>query len=78
MPQSKTSYTDLTHQVVRESRELLPFAEIMRRVNARAPITTRLALRAPDGVRARAYTCYAAICSYVSPNFAQGTRKSTQ
>ena len=41
MPSSKTSYTELTHQVVRESREPLPFDEIMRRVNAIAPITTK-------------------------------------
>ena len=41
MPQAKTSYAELTHQVVRESREPLPFAEIMRRVNAIAPITTK-------------------------------------
>ncbi|MCL4490018.1 MAG: hypothetical protein M1570_18095 [Chloroflexi bacterium] len=41
MPPSKTSYTELTHQVVRESREPLPFAEILRRVNTIAPITTK-------------------------------------
>lgn len=41
MQSSKPSYTALTHQVVRESREPLPFAEIMRRVNTLAPITTR-------------------------------------
>ncbi len=41
MSQSKTSYTELTHQVVRESHEPLPFAEIMRRVNAIMPITTK-------------------------------------
>lgn len=41
MPSSKTSYTELTHQVVRESREPLPFAEIMQRVNAMTPITTK-------------------------------------
>lgn len=41
MPSSKPNYTALTHQVVRESREPLPFAEIMRRVNALAPVVTR-------------------------------------
>ncbi len=41
MPPLKTSYTELTHQVVRESRGPLPFDEIMRRVNAIAPITTK-------------------------------------
>ena len=41
MPSSKPNYTALTHQVVRESREPLPFVEIMRRVNAHAPVTTR-------------------------------------
>ncbi len=41
MPASKTSYTELTHQVVRDSRDPLPFTEIMRRVNALAPITTK-------------------------------------
>jgi len=41
MPSSKPNYTALTHQVVRESREPLPFAEIMRRVNTLAPVTTR-------------------------------------
>ena len=40
MQSSKTSYTKLAHQVVRESHEPLPFAEIMRRVNALEPITT--------------------------------------
>jgi hypothetical protein len=41
MKSSKTSYTKLAHQVVRESIEPLPFAEIMRRVNALEPITTK-------------------------------------
>ncbi len=41
MPPPKASYTELTHQVVRESRDPLPFTEIMRRVNAIAPITTK-------------------------------------
>ena len=41
MPSSKPNYTALTHQVVRESREPLPSAEIMRRVNTLAPVTTR-------------------------------------
>ena len=40
MPSSKPSYTALTHQVVRESREPLPFAEIMRRVHTLTPIMT--------------------------------------
>jgi hypothetical protein len=41
MPSSKISYTALTHRVVRESREPLSFAEIMQRINAIAPITTK-------------------------------------
>jgi hypothetical protein len=41
MPPSKPNYTALTPQVVRKSREPLPFAEIMRRVNTLAPVTTR-------------------------------------
>ena len=41
MPNPKPSYTDLTHQVVLESREPLPFAEIMHRVNAIERITTK-------------------------------------
>ena len=41
MPSSKPNYTALTHQVVRESREPLPFVEIMRRVDTLAPVTTR-------------------------------------
>ena len=41
MPSLKPSFTALTHQVVRESREPLPFDEIMRRVNTLAPVTTR-------------------------------------
>jgi hypothetical protein len=40
MPSLKPNYTALTHQVVRESREPLPFAEIMRRVHTLAPVTT--------------------------------------
>lgn len=35
------SFTELTHQVVRESPEPLPFSEILQRVHAIAPITTR-------------------------------------
>jgi hypothetical protein len=38
---SKTNYTELTHQVVRESPEPLPFVEIMGRVAEIAPTTTR-------------------------------------
>jgi hypothetical protein len=38
---SKANYTELTHQVVRESPEPLPFVEIMWRVAEIAPITTR-------------------------------------
>jgi len=41
MPETKPSYTDLVHQVVREATEPLPFAEIMQRVNALVPITTK-------------------------------------
>ena len=41
MPGTKLSYTDLAHQVVREASESLPFAEIMHRVNALLPITTK-------------------------------------
>ncbi len=41
MTQPKANYTDLVHQVVRESREPLPFAEIMQRVNKIQRITTR-------------------------------------
>lgn len=41
MPETKPNYTDLVHQIVRESAEPLPFAEIMQRVNAFSPITTR-------------------------------------
>ncbi len=41
MPSLKISYTALTHRAVRESREPLPFSEIMQRVNALAPITTK-------------------------------------
>src|SRR5512136_1066426 len=41
MPSLKPSFTALTHQIVRESREPLPFDEIMRRVNTLAPVTTR-------------------------------------
>jgi hypothetical protein len=41
MPSPKISYTALAHTVVRESREPLPFAEIMQRINILAPITTK-------------------------------------
>ncbi len=41
MPEKKLSYADLVVQVVRESPEPLPFTEIMERVNALFPITTR-------------------------------------
>ena len=41
MPEAKPSYADLAHQVVREATEPLPFAEIVQRVNALVPITTR-------------------------------------
>jgi DNA-directed RNA polymerase delta subunit len=37
----KPSYTELAHQVVRESAEPLPFTEILRRVNAIQRITTK-------------------------------------
>jgi hypothetical protein len=41
MPEVKPSYADLVHQVVREAAEPLPFAEIMQRVHALVPITTK-------------------------------------
>jgi len=41
MPETKPSYADLAHQVVLEATEPLPFTEIMQRVNALAPITTK-------------------------------------
>lgn len=41
MPDVKPSYGDLAHQVVHEATELLPFDEIMRRVHALVPITTK-------------------------------------
>ena len=41
MPDAKSSYGDLVHQVVREATEPLPFDEIMRRVHALVPITTK-------------------------------------
>ncbi len=41
MPETKPSYADLAHQVVREATEPVPFAEIVQRVNALVPITTR-------------------------------------
>lgn len=37
----KPNYSELTHQVVQEAVEPLPFAEILYRVNERTPITTR-------------------------------------
>lgn len=41
MPEKKPSYADLVVQVVRETLEPLPFAEILARVNMLSPITTR-------------------------------------
>jgi hypothetical protein len=41
MPENKPSYADLVIQVVREAPEPLPIAEILERVNALFPITTR-------------------------------------
>jgi hypothetical protein len=41
MPETKPNYTELVHQVVRESVEPLPFAEILQRVNDLVPITTK-------------------------------------
>ncbi len=41
MPQDKISYTELAHQVVRESPEPLPFNEIWYRVHAITPIKTK-------------------------------------
>ncbi len=41
MPEIKPNYTELTHQVVRESAEPLPFKEILQRVNDLAKITTK-------------------------------------
>ena len=41
MPETRPSYADLVHQVVREATALLPFAEIMQRVNTLVPITTK-------------------------------------
>jgi Plasmid pRiA4b ORF-3-like protein len=41
MTTPKSNFTDLVHQVVRESPEPLPFQEIMRRVNKIQRITTR-------------------------------------
>ena len=41
MPEKKPSYADLVVQVVREAPEPLRFAEILERVNALSPITTR-------------------------------------
>lgn len=40
-PRPAANYTELAHQVVRESAEPLSFAEIMERVGALAPITTK-------------------------------------
>jgi hypothetical protein len=50
MPEKKPSYADLVVQVVREAPEPLPFAEIVERVNALFPITTRNP-KAPSGMR---------------------------
>ncbi len=41
MPKDKISFTELTHQVVRESPEPLSFDEIIQRVQAIAPIATK-------------------------------------
>ena len=41
MPNTKPSYTDLTHQVVRDASEPLWFVEILRRVYALVRITTK-------------------------------------
>ncbi len=41
MPKSKVNYTEITHQVVRQAPEPLPFGEIVERVAAIEPITTR-------------------------------------
>ena len=41
MPKSNVSYTELTYQVVRQAPEPLPFDEIVRRVAAITPITTK-------------------------------------
>src|SRR3954454_5587209 len=41
MPESSVSYSELTRRVVREASEPLPFGEIVRRVEAIKPITTR-------------------------------------
>jgi hypothetical protein len=40
-PNPKPNYSEIVHQVVRESAEPLPFAEILYRVNEQTPITTR-------------------------------------
>lgn len=41
MAKNKVSYAELTHQVVRESPDPLPFDDILRRVQAITPITTK-------------------------------------
>ena len=41
MPTIKSNYTDLVHQVVRDSPEPMPFQEILQRVNKIQRITTR-------------------------------------
>ena len=41
MPKDRISFTELTYQVVRGSLEPLPFDEILRRVHAITPITTK-------------------------------------
>jgi len=38
---ARPNYTELTHQVVRESSDPLPFNEIVRRVHAITPIKTK-------------------------------------
>lgn len=41
MPRPKTNYTELVHQIVRDSQEPLGFDEIFRRVGQLAPVTTK-------------------------------------
>lgn len=41
MPRPKTNYTELVHQIVRDSPEPLGFDEIFRRVGALTPVTTK-------------------------------------
>lgn len=41
MPRPKTNYTELVHQIVRDSPEPLGFDDLFRRVNELAPVTTK-------------------------------------